>query len=33
MNGGQVVAEMDAEQTTEDQLYKAMLATKTETAQ
>ncbi|KWV56575.1 sugar ABC transporter ATP-binding protein [Rhizobium altiplani] len=31
MNGGRVVAEMDAEQATEDQLYKAMLATTTET--
>ncbi|OCJ09338.1 sugar ABC transporter ATP-binding protein [Rhizobium sp. AC44/96] len=31
MNGGQVVAEMDAEQATEDQLYKAMLVTTTET--
>ena len=33
MNGGRAVAEMDAEQATEDQLYKAMLATTTETVQ
>jgi simple sugar transport system ATP-binding protein len=31
MNGGRVVAEMDAEQATEDQLYKAMLVITTET--
>jgi len=33
MSGGRVVAEMDAEQATEDQLYKAMLTTTTETVQ
>ncbi|AOF92592.1 sugar ABC transporter ATP-binding protein [Sinorhizobium sp. RAC02] len=33
MNSGRVVAEMDAEQATEDQLYKAMLTTMTETVQ
>ena len=33
MNSGRVVAEMDAGQATEDQLYKAMLATTTETVQ
>ncbi|RWX80997.1 sugar ABC transporter ATP-binding protein [Neorhizobium lilium] len=33
MNGGKVVAEFDAEQATEDQLYRAMLTSKLETAQ
>lgn len=33
MNGGRVVAEVDAEAATEDQLYKAMLTTMTETVQ
>ena len=30
MNGGRVVAAMDAGQATEDRLYQAMLTTKTE---
>jgi simple sugar transport system ATP-binding protein len=33
MNSGRVVAEMDAEQATEDRLYKAMLTATTETVQ
>jgi len=33
MNNGRVVAEMDAEQATEDQLYKAMLTAATESVQ
>ncbi|QRI61510.1 sugar ABC transporter ATP-binding protein (plasmid) [Shinella sp. PSBB067] len=33
MNSGRVVAEVDAEQASEDQLYKAMLTTMTETVQ
>jgi simple sugar transport system ATP-binding protein len=33
MNSGRVVAEMGAGEATEDQLYKAMLATTTETMQ
>lgn len=33
MNGGRMVAEVDATQATEDQLYKAMLAITTETVQ
>jgi simple sugar transport system ATP-binding protein len=33
MNGGRVVAETDADQATEDQLYKAMLTSKTESVQ
>lgn len=33
MNSGRVVAEMDAEQATEDRLYKAMLTVTTETVQ